>query len=242
MILGVVIMRVLDDAFAHFEGQIQAAKRGVAEFEVFDNPERVKIVVEGKALGAHGGVEGFFAGVAERWMADVVHEGQRFHQVGVESKLRGNRARDLRDFNRMGEAVAEVVGVAARENLSFRFQPAEGAGMNDAVPVALKVIAVGMSGLGMAASAGVFDADGEVGEHGVSSRQSVASSQSKPTLAARCETRNLTFRSRSQRLSSERIGGYASARLIAGTLTTGYRLLLLGFLSRQFHFCGVEFF
>jgi hypothetical protein len=60
-----------------------------------------------------------------------------------------------------------VVGVAARENLGLRFQTAKGAGMDDAVAVALKVVAVGMRRLGMAASSGIFYVDGIVGELGV---------------------------------------------------------------------------
>ena len=97
-----------------------------------------------------------------------MHQGQRFHQIGVQSKLRGDGARDLRDFDGVRQPVAEVVGVAAGENLRLRFQPAKGAGMDDAVAVALKVVAVGMRRLGMAASARVFHAHSVVGEHGKS--------------------------------------------------------------------------
>ena len=68
----------------------------------------------------------------------------------------------------MGEAVAEVVGVAAGEDLRLGFEAAEGAGVNDAVAVALEVVAVGMRRLGEAASAGVFDVHRVGGEHGES--------------------------------------------------------------------------
>ncbi len=67
-------MRVLDDAFADFEGQVQAAEGGVALFEVFDDAEGVQIVVEEEAVLAHGGVEGFLAGMAEGRVADVVDQ------------------------------------------------------------------------------------------------------------------------------------------------------------------------
>jgi hypothetical protein len=40
--------------------------------------------------------------------------------------------------------------------------------MDDTIPVALKVVAIGMRRLGMAASTGVFDAHRIVGEHGKS--------------------------------------------------------------------------
>ncbi len=72
----------------------------------------------------------------------------------------------------MGEAVAEVVGVAAGENLRLGFEAAEGAGVNDAVAVALKVVAVGVRGLGEAASAGVFDVHRVGGQHGWSLAES----------------------------------------------------------------------
>jgi hypothetical protein len=66
------------------------------------------------------------------------------------------------------QPVAEVVGVAAGENLCLRFQTAKGAGMDHTITVALKVVAVGMRRLKMAASAGVFYAHRIVGEHGKS--------------------------------------------------------------------------
>ena len=74
----VVVARVFDDAFAHFEGQVQAAKGGVALFEIFHDAQGVQVVVEEESVGAHGGVERFFAGVAERRMAEVMHQRKRF--------------------------------------------------------------------------------------------------------------------------------------------------------------------
>src|SRR5580765_3288956 len=68
----------------------------------------------------------------------------------------------------MGEAVAEVVGVAAGEDLRFGFQAPECAGVNDAVAVALVLVSVGMRRLGKAASTGLFDVHRVGGEHGES--------------------------------------------------------------------------
>src|SRR5271169_415143 len=165
MVFGIIIVRVLDDALADFKRQIQPAKRCVAKFEVFDNAERVQVVIERKPMLAHGGVERFFSGVAERGMAEIVHQGERFCQIGVEAKLCGDGARNLRYLDGVRQPVAEVIGVTAGKNLRLRFQPAKGAGMNDTIAVALKVVAVGMRRLGMAASAGVFYAHRIVGEH-----------------------------------------------------------------------------
>jgi hypothetical protein len=61
-----------------------------------------------------------------------------------------------------------VVGITAGENLCLRFQAAKSASMDDTIAVALKVVAVGMRRLGMAASAGLLNADRIVGEHGKS--------------------------------------------------------------------------
>src|ERR1700693_5649098 len=105
---------------------------------------------------AHGGVERLFSRVPKRGMPEIVHQGERFDQVGIQSKLRGNGAGDLRDLDGVSQAVAEVVRVTAGEYLRFRFEAAKGAGMDDTIPIALKVVAVGMGRLGMAASAGVF--------------------------------------------------------------------------------------
>ncbi len=77
----------------------------------------------------------------------------------------GDGARDLRDFDGVGQPVAEMVGVAAGENLGLGFQPAKGARVDDAVAVALKIVAIGMLGLGIAPSAGLLHVNRVVGEH-----------------------------------------------------------------------------
>ena len=160
-----VVVRVLDDAFAHFKGQIQAAKAGIADLEILDNAQRVQIVIEEKSVLPHGGVQRFFSGMAKGRMSDVVHQGEGLHQIHVQPKLGGDGAGDLRDFDGMGEAIAEVVGEAAGKNLCLGFEPAKSAGMNDAVPVPLEIIAIGMLGFRNSASAGLFDPHGVVGQH-----------------------------------------------------------------------------
>jgi len=57
--------------------------------------------------------------MAEGRMAEIVHQGQRFGEIDVKSEGGRDGARDLRDFNGVREPVAEVVGIAARENLRF---------------------------------------------------------------------------------------------------------------------------
>ena len=89
---------MLDDAFANFEGQIQPAESGVAQLEVLHDAQGVQVVVEEKAVRAHGDVERFFAGMAERRMADVVNQSERLDQIHVQAELSGDGAGDLRDF------------------------------------------------------------------------------------------------------------------------------------------------
>src|SRR5450631_2466223 len=110
-------------------------------------------------------------------MADIMHQGQSFDQINIQSQLCGDGARDLCDFNRMSEPVAKMIGVAAGEDLSLGLKAAKGAGVNDPVAVALKVVAVRMLGLTMTASAGVFHEHGVGGEHGESVTDEALSSQ-----------------------------------------------------------------
>jgi hypothetical protein len=53
------------------------------------------------------------------------------------------------------QAIAEMIGVAAGEDLRLGLKPAEGAGVNHAIAVALEIVAVGMRRLSEAPSAGL---------------------------------------------------------------------------------------
>ena len=114
------------------------------------------------------GVQRLFAGVPERRVADVVNQGEGLHQVHVKAKLAGNGAGNLRHFQRMGQPVAKMIGETAGKNLGLGFQPAESARVDDAVAVPLEIIAIGVLGLGNAASAGLLHPHGVVGQHGES--------------------------------------------------------------------------
>ena len=111
---GGVVARVLDDAFADGEGEVEAAKGGVALFKPGDDAQGVEVVVEAEAVGAEALVEGFFAGVAEGRMADVVDQGESLGELGIEAEGGGQGAGDLGDFKGVGEAAAEVVAGRAR--------------------------------------------------------------------------------------------------------------------------------
>ena len=106
---------------------------------------------------AHGSIEGALAGMAEWGMANVMDKSEGLDQVYIESKLCADGARDLRDLQRMGQTVAEVIGKAAGEDLRFGLEPAKGPRMHDAVAVALELVAIAVQGFGITASAGMQD-------------------------------------------------------------------------------------
>jgi len=77
-------------------------------------------------------------------MADVVGEGEGFGEVLIETESAGDGASDLGNFESVGKAAAEMVGEPDGEYLGFFLEAAEGPGMNNAVAVASKLVAVGM--------------------------------------------------------------------------------------------------
>jgi hypothetical protein len=123
---------VLDDTLANAESQIQPAKFDMPAFKVFDNAQGVQIVIEAKTMLAQGFVEGAFAGVSKGRMANVMNQGKRFGKCIVKAKRRRDRPRDLRHLHGVGEAAAEVVGVAVCKDLGLAGKAPEGPRMNDA--------------------------------------------------------------------------------------------------------------
>src|SRR5258708_7086673 len=141
MFAGVVIVRVLDDSFAYFESQVQPAKSCVAGLEVFDNAKRVQIVIEEKPMLTHRGIERLFSRMPEWRMPDVMHQGQGFDEINVQSQLRSDGARDLRDFQSMSQPVAEMIGVAAGEKKTPRLPPPQRPPTKHTPAAALRTVA-----------------------------------------------------------------------------------------------------
>ncbi len=113
-------------------------------------------MIEALAEAAHLAVQLVFAGVRERRVPDVVTERQRLGEVLIQVQSGGNGAGDLRHLDGVRQAVAEMVRDAGRKNLHLVFQPAKGARVNDAVAIALELVAVGMRKLGIAPSAALL--------------------------------------------------------------------------------------
>ena len=95
---------------------------------------------------------------ARKNLPNIMGQSQRFYQVNVQPELQSNRAGDLRNFDRVGQAVAKMIRIAACKNLRLVVESAEGTSVDDAVAVTLKIIAVGMAGLGKTAPARFFHA------------------------------------------------------------------------------------
>ena len=73
----------------------------------------------------------------------------------IQAQGAGNGARDLRDFHGVGQAGAIQITLVIDEHLGFVDQPAEGVGMNDAIPVALVFAAEPGWGFSEASTAGL---------------------------------------------------------------------------------------
>ena len=116
---------MLDDPFAHAEGEIQAAEGGITNFEVFHDAQRVQVVIEAQAKFPHGFVQCPLAGMTEGWVADVMHQRQRFRHIFVQLQRTGDGPRDLRHFHGVGEPAAKMIRVAVGEDLGFSCQAAK---------------------------------------------------------------------------------------------------------------------
>ncbi len=101
---------MLGDAFERLPRQIQPVEIGVAVLEQRQNTDGLRVVLEA-AVFLHRGVEPLLARVAERRMAEVVGERQRLGEVLVQLERARQAARELRDFQRMGEPRAVMVAL-----------------------------------------------------------------------------------------------------------------------------------
>ena len=123
-------------------------------------------MVEEETMRAHDAVERLLAGVAERRMSHIVRQSEGFGEVDIQAERASDGARDLRDFNGVGEAITKVIRVAAGEDLRLIAEAPECARMNDAIAVALEVVAERMRRLRIAAPASILDAHREISQHG----------------------------------------------------------------------------
>ena len=144
---------MLHDALAHCESEIEPAKRRIALLEPGDDAQGMEVVIEAEPVTAQSFVECLFAGVAKGRMAYVVSERQGLGEFVVEAECGGDGTGDLRDFECVRQAAAEVIArvVAgkSREDLGLSGKTAEGARMQDAGTVASEGGPVGMFRVGV---------------------------------------------------------------------------------------------
>ena len=74
--------------------------------------------------------------MAKRRMAEVMRQRQRFREILVETELPGQRAGDLRHFERMGQPGAVMIAFVEHEDLGFVLQAAKRGGMDHPVAIA----------------------------------------------------------------------------------------------------------
>ncbi len=141
---GRVIPGMLHDAFADFKRQVEAVEFNVTMFEMLHDAKRMQVVIEAAAVDAHQLIEFSFAGMAKGRVANIVHQGERFNEFRVDAQCGGHGAGDLRDFERVGQPIAKMIGETGAEDLRFCFQTPERAGVDDAVAVARIFAAVGV--------------------------------------------------------------------------------------------------
>ena len=101
---------MLDEALERLPGEVEPVERGVAPLQPRHDPQRLGVVVEA-AEGRHAVVERVLAGMAEGRVAEVVGERQRLGQILVEAERAGERAGDLADLDRVGQAGAVMVAL-----------------------------------------------------------------------------------------------------------------------------------
>ena len=129
---AVLALRVARDAVAHFPRQVQPL---AVVLEHVDDAQALLVVIEaaGHQLAQHP-----FAGVAERRVAEIVPERNRFGQLFVQPQHLRDGPRNLRDFERVRQARAVVIAGRREEHLRLVLQPAERLGVDDAIAIALE--------------------------------------------------------------------------------------------------------
>ena len=139
------VARVVQDAVAHLGRQVQAR---AAVLDAFHHAHRLLVVaIERRGLGRRGdpcGAQGTrpkrrFAGVAEGGVPQVMAKRDGLSQILVQPERPCDGAGDLRHFQRMGEARAEVVALGSEEHLGLVGKPPKRFRVQNLVAIALVV-------------------------------------------------------------------------------------------------------
>ncbi len=125
---------VLDEAFERFPAQVQAIEVRVATLKIRHDTQCLGVVIKTPAPGK-AFVKRPLAGMAERRMAEIVGERQRFGEILIQSERARERASDLRDLERVRQPRAIVIALVIDEYLRLVRQASKGSGMDDPVAV-----------------------------------------------------------------------------------------------------------
>ena len=104
-------------------------------FQRRHHPQGLGVVVE-TAMGLQAAIQRALAGMAERRMAEIVRQRQRFGEILVEAELPGQRAGDLRHFEGVGQPGAVMIAFMEHEHLGLVLEAAERGGMDHPVAIA----------------------------------------------------------------------------------------------------------
>ncbi len=148
----------------------------------------MQIMLELRAEAPHLAVQLFFAGVREWGMANIVSERQRLRELLDQPQHVRHCPGNLRNLERMRQAVSKVIAQIRREDLRFAFEPAEAPRMNDAVAVSLVIIPVWMRQFRIFAAAGGLSRKPQVRQR-LASKITLRQSQSDPRHAPRLRVR-----------------------------------------------------
>lgn len=160
-ILAALQPRVFENALAHRGGEIKPGEI-ILLFEEIDNAERLIIVFEAairtarqrivqRVAALQEVVQNFFAEMAKRRVAKIMAQSDGLDQVFIQGQRARNRARDLRDLERVRHTRAEMIAFGNEKHLAFVFQAAECARMHQAVAITLKGDAILVLRLGVQA-------------------------------------------------------------------------------------------
>ena len=83
MRVGAVVTRVLHDALARGQCQVQSAMARISLLEALDDPQRMKVVIEAEAVALQAGIKCALPGVAKRRVPDIMHQRQRLRKIDV---------------------------------------------------------------------------------------------------------------------------------------------------------------
>ena len=133
---------MLDQPFQRLPRQIKAIKFGVTPLQFGDNTQGLRVMIEA-ACRCQAFIQYVLPGMAKRRVAEIMGERQSFGQILIQPQGPRQCPRDLRHLDGMGQAGAEMVAFMGHKNLRFMGEAAESGGMDNAVPVALKIAAWG---------------------------------------------------------------------------------------------------